>query len=260
MCTQEHSQVHTPNSIFPVRSTLYTNNPTQIPNTMQPPFTPAAQFVGSMYPQYPPAAQFGGPMYPQHLPMTVERPEHWAPGTQKSVPLDPTDAEYRKVVAFFMSSAGDGFSVKGVERLQNKGQWDIYQFRKRQMEERKAPSSTDRGADEKQLFHGTDETTARKIVDYAFNRSFCGKNATVYGHGVYFARDARYSTDDTYSRPNASGVKHIVQSRVLVGTYAAGNSGMIEPPMRDGRLCDTTVDNTANPSIFVAYHDAQVGK
>ena len=40
------------------------------------------------------------------------------------------------------------------------------------------------------LFHGTDEDTVKKIVQQGFNRSFAGKNATAYGKGVYFARDA----------------------------------------------------------------------
>ena len=40
------------------------------------------------------------------------------------------------------------------------------------------------------LFHGTDLDTIPKILQQGFNRSFAGKNATVYGVGVYFARDA----------------------------------------------------------------------
>ena len=38
------------------------------------------------------------------------------------------------------------------------------------------------------LFHGTDQDTVPKIYQQGFNRSFCGKNATMYGKGVYFAR------------------------------------------------------------------------
>ena len=39
------------------------------------------------------------------------------------------------------------------------------------------------------LFHGTTEATSAKIQVDGFNRSFSGKNATLYGKGVYFARD-----------------------------------------------------------------------
>merc|ERR1712167_489021 len=44
------------------------------------------------------------------------------------------------------------------------------------------------------LFHGTDQDTVPKITQQGFNRSFCGKNATAYGKGVYFARDSEYSS------------------------------------------------------------------
>jgi hypothetical protein len=44
---------------------------------------------------------------------------------------------------------------------------------------------------EKRLFHGT-ETTEKATIP-KINRSFCGKNATAYGKGVYFAVDASYS-------------------------------------------------------------------
>ena len=40
------------------------------------------------------------------------------------------------------------------------------------------------------LFHGTDEDTVPKITSMGFNRSFCGKNATAYGKGVYFATNS----------------------------------------------------------------------
>ena len=55
------------------------------------------------------------------------------------------------------------------------------------------------------LFHGTDEGTVPKITSMGFNRSFCGKNATLYGKGVYFARDASYSTYPLYSPPDGQG-------------------------------------------------------
>ena len=46
-------------------------------------------------------------------------------------------------------------------------------------------------------FHGTDEDTAKKIMQQGFNRNFSGLNATYYGKGVYFARDASYSASTT---------------------------------------------------------------
>jgi poly [ADP-ribose] polymerase 10/14/15 len=114
---------------------------------------------------------------------------------------------------------------------------------------------------ERRLFHGTDEATVPKIVGTAINRSYSGKNATAYGQGVYFARDARYSASDTYSRPNARREKHVFLCRVLVGACTRGDSSMRVPPPRPGTdvAFDSTCDSDeAEPSIVVVYHDAQV--
>ncbi len=44
-----------------------------------------------------------------------------------------------------------------------------------------------RRAKEKWLFHGAEKATILKINRNSFTRSFCGKNTTAYGKGVYFA-------------------------------------------------------------------------
>ena len=74
-----------------------------------------------------------------------------------------------------------------------------------------------RRAKEKRLFHGTEKATIPKINRKSFNRSFCGKNATAYVKGVYFAVfcnswDPSYSIDDTYSRPDSQGNKLAVRA------------------------------------------------
>ena len=85
--------------------------------------------------------------------------------------------------------------------------------------------------------------------------------ATAYGRGVYFARDASYSSQSTYSPSDANGCKYIYLARVLAGEFAVGNSSMIVPPQKDPQdqaiLFDSVVDNTSNPQIFVVFHDAQ---
>ena len=79
-------------------------------------------------------------------------------------------------------------------------------------------------AKEKRLFHGTEKATIPKINRNSFNRSFCGKNATAYGKGVYFAVDASYSLDDTYSC--SQGNKYMYLARVVVGDFCVGNDTM----------------------------------
>ena len=69
---------------------------------------------------------------------------------------------------------------------------------------------------EQWLFHGADPTAAALIVQNGFQNAGT-KNGKSFGDGVYFARDINYSLQRTYSRPDASGQRVILVSRVLVG-------------------------------------------
>ncbi len=172
--------------------------------------------------------------------------------------LDPQQEECREVVALFVGSLGPlshVTSIVQVERVQNPSFWAMYQAKKHGMK-------WQGGGGERRLFHGTDEATVPLILSGGFNRSYCGKNATAYGEGVYFARDASYSADDTYSRPNVLGEKRLFLSLVLLGHYTRGDSSMKVAPIRPGPpgvvlKFDSTVDIEDAPSIFVVYHDAQ---
>ena len=87
--------------------------------------------------------------------------------------------------------------------------------------------------------------------------------ATQYGKGVYFARDASYSMRPTYSVPERStGKRCMYLASVLVGEFTQGNDYLIAPPPKDPKnstvTYDSTVDNVATPTVFVAFHDNQV--
>ncbi|XP_028591728.2 protein mono-ADP-ribosyltransferase PARP10 [Podarcis muralis] len=114
---------------------------------------------------------------------------------------------------------------------------------------------------ERLLFHGTTEESSREICLHGFNRSFCGKNATRYGHGVYFAVKAVVSVQEMYSPSSSDGNKYIFVTRTLTGDYALGNPSMRAPPLREGdavpRRYDSTVDNLRNPGVFVIFNDTQ---
>jgi poly [ADP-ribose] polymerase 10/14/15 len=108
------------------------------------------------------------------------------------------------------------------------------------------------------LFHGTTEATSAKIRVDGFNRSFCGKNATLYGRGVYFARDISYSARDQYSTASVAGRKHIFACRVVTGHHVRGDSNMLTPGWKDDKTPYlTSVDQLDDPSIFVIYKDMQ---
>jgi poly [ADP-ribose] polymerase 10/14/15 len=142
-----------------------------------------------------------------------------------------------------------------IERVQNAELWTCFAAKRLAMLQRAgAIDSWERAW----LFHGTDQDTVPKIVAQGFNRSYCGKNATKYGKGVYFAVESEYSTRDCYSRPNAAGECFIFLCRVLVGEFCQGEEDGVAPAVRCGDvLYDSTVDNPRDPKIFVTYHDAQ---
>ncbi|KAG2462363.1 PAR14 polymerase, partial [Polypterus senegalus] len=83
---------------------------------------------------------------------------------------------------------------------------------------------------------------------------------TVYGHGVYFAKNSQYSV--TYSPADQQGRHYMYLAQVLIGKYTTGNSSMRVPPpisqSNNNDLFDSLVDSVPNPTIFVVFHDDQV--
>lgn len=86
-------------------------------------------------------------------------------------------------------------------------------------------------------------------------------SATAYGHGTYFAVNASYSANPTYSRPAADGSQLMFVARVLTGLYTQGQSSMrVPPPLNDQQphdRYDSVVDKLDNPSMYVVFHDNQ---
>ena len=160
--------------------------------------------------------------------------------------------------------------VESIVRVQNISMWQSYAVKRQTIAMREDQKSvlkdgkvaiaelTKASNEQVWLFHGTDEDTVPKIASQGFNRSFCGKNATMFGKGVYFARDASYSSSTTYSRPNGKGIQHMFLCRVVVGAYTKGVKDALTPDVRNGNLLyDTTVNDMYSPGIYVTYHDAQ---
>ncbi|ESO82513.1 hypothetical protein LOTGIDRAFT_146598 [Lottia gigantea] len=107
------------------------------------------------------------------------------------------------------------------------------------------------------LWHGTDQHAVLNINHYGFNRSYCGKNATLYGQGVYFAVSSSYSVGYASGRP---GQGQMYQCKVLVGQYTRGNSSYRVPPSKPGTFSvyESLVDNVNKPSMYVIFHDSQI--
>ena len=144
----------------------------------------------------------------------LQPPQTWGkvkdPLTAELIPL-PEGPEKQAVVGAFSSTLPPGVRVVGVERVQNVSMWQSYAVKRQTVlqREKKSASSLSGAApkesrfERKWLYHGCQDEVVPKIVQQGFNRSFCGRNATAYGKGVYFARDASYSSGSTCS-PAAS--------------------------------------------------------
>ena len=193
-------------------------------------------------------------------------PKTWAPMA------DPLQAvlvellvgpERAEVIRLFRQTVAPSVRITSVGCVQNLSMWQSFAVKRQTvlMRDRSMPVATAAARYERPaLFHGCPAHIVPKIVQQGFNRVFTGTTSgrAVYGKGVYFARDASYSMSHDYSPPDASGQQRIFMTRVVVGEFCRGRQDALTPDVRRGdELYDSTVDDVADPSIFVAYHDAQ---
>ncbi|XP_054556489.1 protein mono-ADP-ribosyltransferase PARP14 isoform X2 [Talpa occidentalis] len=188
----------------------------------------------------------------------VEIPAYWTDMRQQSicvVGLYPGNPDYNSVASKFYQTCAN-FRIEKIERIQNPDLWNSYQTKKKTMD-----AKNNHVINERLLFHGTDAHSMPHVNRNGFNRSYAGKNAVLYGKGTYFAVNASYSANDTYSKPDANGKKYMYYVRVLTGLSAPGNQSLIVPPPKDPRnptdLYDTVTDNVSNPTLFVVFYDYQ---
>jgi len=165
--------------------------------------------------------------------------------------LSYNDPDYERGCELFLKSCNDTHYIVAIRRiLGNELQKAQYNLLKNYMD-------ANGGANEKQLFHGTDAGTVNKIIANGFNRSFSKTSA--FGKGVYFAATARYSANPKYASPNPSNesIQSMFIARVLVGNYTRGQANMRTPPALNGsnKVYDSLVDNPYNPQIFVSCHN-----
>ncbi|XP_052530569.1 protein mono-ADP-ribosyltransferase PARP14-like isoform X2 [Tympanuchus pallidicinctus] len=175
----------------------------------------------------------------------------------KIVKLTPDTKDYKEVKERFLKTTPSlNLKIEKIERVQNPSLWKVYQIKKCQMDAKNGNNNN-----EKFLFHGTRAESLTFINNYGFNRSYAGMHAAQYGNGTYFAVNASYSANDTYSKPDANGKKHMYLARVLVGQYSQGTQGAITPAAKSvGNsvdLFDSSTDNVNNPSMFIVFNDIQ---
>mmetsp|Transcript_21478 Transcript_21478/g.52918 ORF Transcript_21478/g.52918 Transcript_21478/m.52918 type:complete len:924 (-) Transcript_21478:2660-5431(-) len=206
----------------------------------------------------------------------LNAPSHWNDVADPSVvqvqELKKDDSEYQKVERAFKSSLFRKVTISSIKRVENLAMWQSFVVKRQTILSRELGDAPDADTSRQRqrlercwLWHGTNVEVMDKILQQGFNRSFCGKNATVYGKGVYFARDTSYSASPTYAVKDSKGYQYIMACRVAVGEYCPGVTNALTPDIRDAKthtLYDSTVgllsgDSMSNPSIYVTYHDSQ---
>ncbi|GAA6226962.1 poly [ADP-ribose] polymerase 10 [Lates japonicus] len=173
--------------------------------------------------------------------------------------VDEESDEFQNVVKNFYETIQEYHSkirIIQVEKLMNRLLYNQYKLKKASILQRATYPEVERT-----LYHGTSESSVKEICVHGFNRSFCGKNATVYGQGVYFAVNSSLSVQDQYSPPNADGHKFIFVSKVLTGDYTKGCHSMKTAPLKEtGDIplrYDSVTDDITKPSMFVIFNDTQ---
>ncbi|XP_014267978.3 protein mono-ADP-ribosyltransferase PARP14 [Maylandia zebra] len=187
-------------------------------------------------------------------------PLYWNPmaanETMKVVSLETSSAEYHTVKEAFKRTVPK--TVMKIERLQNVHLRRAYEAQKKHISDKNAHEG---GAAEKPLYHGTTQENCHSIMTTGFNRSFAGQNATVHGHGTYFAVNASYSAQPTYSKPAADGSRLMFVARVLTGVFTQGQATMKVLPLRNSQQphnrFDSAVDKIDNPAMYIVFHDNQ---
>ncbi|NXI80759.1 PAR14 polymerase, partial [Rhipidura dahli] len=186
------------------------------------------------------------------LPPTWDPMENEQP---KLVELKPNSREYKDVQERFLRTC-QSFRIEKIERVQNPYFWKAYQIKKCEMDKKNGSRNN-----EKKLFHGTSKESLTLINKHGFNRSYAGMHAANFGNGTYFAVNASYSANDTYSKPDVNGRKYMYLARVLVGEYSQGIRGAITPAAKNAGnsvdLFDSSTDNVSQPSMFIIFNDIQ---
>ncbi|XP_030072766.1 protein mono-ADP-ribosyltransferase TIPARP [Microcaecilia unicolor] len=175
------------------------------------------------------------------------------------VPVPKDDKSYRTVYNLFHKTVPETkFRIVKILRVQNLFLWEKYKRKKEFMS--KKMTGLDKIMNERHLFHGTSQDVVDGICKHNFDPRVCGKHATMYGQGSYFARKASYSHN--FSKQSSKGVHYMFLAKVLTGRYTVGNHTMRRPPplnpgIMTSDLYDSCVDNYFEPQIFVIFNDDQ---
>ncbi|XP_029107460.1 protein mono-ADP-ribosyltransferase PARP11-like [Scleropages formosus] len=198
---------------------------------------------------------------------TTNIPPYWetmnADEVFQAVPLYRDTFEYQEIRRLFERTMDA--PIKTIHRIQNLDLWEFFCRKKAQLKKLNRALNIE----EKKLFHGTDHENVHPICKYNFDLRLSGMHGRVYGKGIYFARDAKYSSKycqttwntslTTSSVGSSTSWKTVFLARVLVGEYTLGERDICRPPSKDSTsFYDSCVDDVANPKIFVIFDSSQI--
>lgn len=173
--------------------------------------------------------------------------------------VTPTGSEYAYIYTYFHKTMAESkYVILEVFRIQNYFQWRKYSQKKKFMQS--MLRETKDGCLERYLFHGTQSNHIEAIFNQNFDPRVSGKNATAYGKGSYFAKDASYSHG--YAPASPEGHHFMFLAKVLVGRTTLGDKSYTRPPplneeCASSLLYDSCVDKAKDPTIFIIFDNDQ---
>lgn len=147
-----------------------------------------------------------------------------------------------------------------IERVQNLVAYHKY-LKEKEILESKHPHQNFKIM--KRLFHGTRGTDPTQIMksDEGFDMRF--SNAGLWGTGIYFAENAKYSHEYAYQdyKDTAIGIKQMFLAKVLIGDSISlvQNRSLKYPPYIEGQeeRYDSVNGITKDTKVYIVYDNGK---
>jgi hypothetical protein len=196
---------------------------------------------------------------------------------QKLFDVPPGTEEFQRVVSAFRSApreppaylicpqaTWDNVRVVGVQRVENGLQYDGCA---KPYYDALRSSLDDQGVEFEPAthtvwgFHGADVHAIDSIVNNPMNGIqplvSGSRNATLWGSGTYFARDAKYVADGGFcGQPDINGHRHMLMCLLMTGMPCLGDpqhKGVLPFRKRPHRY-HSSVDSLSSPEIYIVQH------
>ncbi|XP_066933775.1 uncharacterized protein [Clytia hemisphaerica] len=169
--------------------------------------------------------------------------------------LDVEPTKKKQISQQFKASLGKNVTVLDVEEICNAEFYQKYQSKKKILTKKLGENDLN----ELELYHGTDAAVVDGICKQNFDWRLNGKNATAFGQGSYFAKEASYSL--TYTRPDSNKLRYMFLAKVLAGRSTRGDRTLKRPPpispSDPHTLYDSCVNSISSPSMYIVFERDQ---